>query len=48
MLVFSLMLGEEGDYIDFVIFEESQVLQWISEADHLLGYINGLIEKESV
>lgn len=39
---------QESDYIDFVIFEESQVRQWISEAEHLLGYINGLIEKESV
>lgn len=39
---------QEGDYIDFVVFQESQVLQWISEAEHLLGYINSLIEKESV
>jgi uncharacterized protein (UPF0332 family) len=24
---------QEGDYIDFVMFQESQVLQWLSEAE---------------
>ena len=28
---------QEGDYIDFVTFQESQVLPWISEQNDLLG-----------
>lgn len=38
---------QEGDYIDFVNFQESQVLPWISKAEELIGYIAGLIEKEA-
>ena len=37
---------QEGDYIDFVSFGESQVLPWISKAEELLGYITKLIEVE--
>jgi len=37
---------QEGDYIDFVRFQESQVQPWISEAEQLIGYITGLVEKE--
>jgi uncharacterized protein (UPF0332 family) len=36
---------QEGDYIDFVTFQEYQVLPWISKAEQLIGYIDGLIEK---
>jgi len=31
---------QEGDYIDFVSFGESQVLPWISKAEELLAYIS--------
>jgi len=37
---------QEGDYIDFVRFQESQVLPWISKAEQLIGYITSLVEKE--
>ena len=30
---------QEGDYIDYVTFQESQVLPWISKAEALVGYI---------
>ena len=36
---------QEGDYIDFVTFQESQVLPWISEAERLIGFITKLIEE---
>ena len=36
---------QEGDYIDFVTFQESQVLPWISEAELLIGFITKLIEE---
>lgn len=39
---------QEGDYIDFVSFEASQVLPWISNAEELTAYVASLIEKESV
>lgn len=39
---------QEGDYIDFVRFQESQVLPWISEAEELIGYITSLLEKEII
>lgn len=39
---------QEGDYIDFVTFQESQVLPWISKAEQLIGHITILIEKERV
>jgi len=38
---------QEGDYIDFVSFQESQVLPWISKAESLIGFIGSLIEKET-
>ena len=37
---------QEGDYIDFVRFQESQVLPWISKAEQLIGFIISLVEKE--
>jgi uncharacterized protein (UPF0332 family) len=37
---------QEGDYIDFLSFQESQVLPWISEAEQLVNYITSLLEKE--
>ena len=37
---------QEGDYIDFVSFGESQVLPWISKAEQLLGYISKLVPAE--
>jgi uncharacterized protein len=39
---------QEGDYIDFVRFQESQVLPWISEAEELIGHITSLVEKEII
>jgi uncharacterized protein (UPF0332 family) len=38
---------QEGDYIDFVSFLESQVLPWISEAEKLVEYVRRLTEKET-
>ncbi|MEA1933728.1 MAG: HEPN domain-containing protein [Thermodesulfobacteriota bacterium] len=37
---------QEGDYIDFVRFQKSQVLPWISKAEQLIGCITSLVEKE--
>jgi len=37
---------QESDYIDFVSFQESQALPWISKAEQLIGYITSLVEKE--
>ena len=37
---------QEGDYIDFVRFQESQVMPWISKAEQLIGYITSLVGKE--
>jgi len=39
---------QEGDYIDFVMFQESQVQPWIAEAEQLVGHIRNLIERYSV
>ena len=39
---------QEGDYIDFVMFQESQVQPWIAEAEQLFGHIRNLIEREIV
>ena len=30
---------QEGDYLDFVSFQESQVLPWVSKAEDLIQYI---------
>ena len=38
---------QEGDYIDFVRFQESQVLQWLSKAEQFIGHITTLVEKET-
>jgi uncharacterized protein (UPF0332 family) len=38
---------QEGDYIDFVSFLESQVLPWISEAEKLVEHVRRLTEKET-
>jgi len=39
--------AKRGDYIDFVGFEESQVLPWIPKAEELIGYVGSLIEKKA-
>jgi uncharacterized protein (UPF0332 family) len=39
---------QEGDYIDFVTFQESQVRPLISKAEQLIGHITILIEKEMI
>ena len=36
---------QEGDYMDFVSFEESQVLPWLPEAEAFVENIAVLIEK---
>jgi len=36
---------QEGDYVDFVSFGESQVLQWLPEAESFVENISLLIEK---
>lgn len=38
---------QEGDYIDFVSFQESQVLPWIPKAEALIGYVANMIKKET-
>lgn len=38
---------QEGDYIDFVSFQEAQVLPWISKAEELIGHIADMIEKQA-
>jgi uncharacterized protein (UPF0332 family) len=38
---------QEGDYIDFVRFEESQVLPWLSKTEEFIGHITGLVERET-
>lgn len=36
---------QEGDYVDFVSFEESQVLLWLPEAEAFVQNLAALIEK---
>jgi uncharacterized protein (UPF0332 family) len=36
---------QEGDYVDFVSFEESQVLTWLPEAEAFVKNLADLIEK---
>ena len=36
---------QEGDYVDFVSFEESQVLPWLLEAEAFVQNLADLIEK---
>lgn len=38
---------QEGDYIDFVRFQESQVLPWIPKAEALVGFVASLLKKET-
>lgn len=38
---------QEGDYIDFVVFQESNVLPWISKAEQLLDHIIKLSKEEA-
>ncbi|RJR43785.1 MAG: HEPN domain-containing protein [Desulfobacteraceae bacterium] len=38
---------QEGDYIDFVNFQEAQVTPWISKAEQLIQYVATLVEKET-
>jgi hypothetical protein len=38
---------QEGDYLDFVSFNESQVLPWIARAEKLIEYISDYIEKQT-
>ncbi len=37
---------QEVDYIDFVNFDEEQVLPWISKAEEFINYISGLIKEK--
>jgi uncharacterized protein (UPF0332 family) len=37
---------QEGDYIDFVSFQEAQVTPWIARAEQLVGYVTSLLERE--
>lgn len=39
---------QEGDYMDFVNFQESQVLPWISKAEKLIKYIADFIENQKI
>jgi uncharacterized protein (UPF0332 family) len=36
-----------GDYIDFVSFQESQVLPWFSKAEELIKYIATLVQEQT-
>jgi uncharacterized protein (UPF0332 family) len=38
---------QEGDYIDFVSFQEPQVLPWISKAEKLLAFVAGLVQEQT-
>jgi len=38
---------QEGDYIDFVSFKESQVVPWISKAEELIRYISNLVKGQT-
>lgn len=38
---------QEGDYIDFVIFQEPQVLPWISKAEELVEYVASLVQDQT-
>lgn len=37
---------QEGDYIDFVNFQEHQVLPWISNAEKLIRQIANLVDQD--
>ena len=38
---------QEGDYIDFVSFQESQVLPWISKAEELVQNVANLFQEQT-
>jgi len=38
---------QEGDYIDFVSFKESQVLPWIAKAEELVEHIASFVKKQT-
>ena len=38
---------QEGDYLDFVSFGESQVVPWISKAEELIRYISNLVQEQT-
>jgi len=38
---------QEGDYIDFVSFKESQVIPWITKAEEFVGYIDRYIKEQT-
>ncbi len=38
---------QEGDYLDFVSFQELQVLPLISKAEELVGYIACLVQQQT-
>lgn len=37
----------EGDYIDFVSFQEAQVVPWIPKAEELIGHLAALIRQRT-
>jgi len=39
---------QEGDYMDFVNFQESQVLPWISKAEKLIKHIAEFIKNQKI
>ncbi|MGA2732681.1 MAG: HEPN domain-containing protein [Syntrophobacteraceae bacterium] len=38
---------QEGDYIDFVYFKETDVIPWISDAERFVEHITALAQNES-
>ena len=38
---------QEGDYLDFINFQEQQVLPWISKAEELIRVVTGLAQKQA-
>ena len=38
---------QEGDYIDFVSFKESQVFPWVAKAEELVGHIASFVKKQT-
>lgn len=38
---------QEGDYVDFVNFEESQVVPWIPRAEELIAHVSALIRQRT-
>jgi len=38
---------QEGDYVDFVNFEESQVTPWIPKAEELIVHVSALIRQRT-